>query len=592
MFKKFFFHIIYQRKKESFTAYVFRICAPANIMAAAFMFLYAAFFLKMTAEDFTKNALYFALAGITVQFVIAPFTNALVTKRISRDLMFLKNMKLSDIEKENLLSEILEYPKSKTIEVFFVFLIYGIAFNIILYLQRKINFSTALILYLCCTFVAYLSAILASYFIATICCQKAVNLIEKDQDKKYSVGKNVFRYSLTTLFLLYIIFPIFACLCLTFIFLLYNKALITTTEELLKILFNLSVLSFAELITITLFAFLFFGRIHNYNNSMQKGLLSIDKTNLKASSLIPVDLFTEISYSMYLINRTIVLFKNLMENTAKINERLNGNAQSLSAIVKESESTSVSQLAGIEEILATMRSSLEQTTLIERKIGEVNNVAAKTKENVIEGFESVKKTGLKMQEVIQANQSTILGIQSLNNKINSIWDIVNLIDSVADQTKIIAFNAELETENMQEEKERFENVASEIRSLASGVMSLTEEIRSQIQEIQQSSNELILSGKAGSKKFSEGNELILALEENFEKIDNSAKLTATSSEVIQKVIVEQKLAFDGIVEQLEQINASLENFKSAANNISDTVQELGKNSSHLTSLYISKEEEK
>ena len=524
-----------------------------------------------------------------MQFILAPFTNNFITHRISQDLRFFRDMKTTDADQEKLLAEILEYPKTKTMEVLVTFSVYGLLFLVILFVQYRISVRTAVILYVSCACCAYFSAVVASYVIAQICCTKATAIISRGENKEHSAGKKAFRYSLTTLFFIYIILPLVADGILTFAFVRYNAGSAETMTSLFEMTGQLAVVSAMEVCMTSLLALLFFLRIRRYNSIMQKALRSIDKDSVMDAHLLPVDLFTEISYSMYLINQTIIMFRTIMHSSMDINRQLTADSQSLSAIVKESETTSVSQLAGIEEILATMRNSSAQTTMIEKKIKEVNNVAVKTKENVDSGFESVRENGMKMQEIIQANQSTIAGIQSLNNKINSIWDIVNLIDSVADQTKIIAFNAELETENMQEGRDRFENVASEIRSLADSVMKLTGEIRSQIQEIQHSSSALIVSGQTGSQKFAEGSELILALEEKFAKIDDSARLTASSAKVIQQIIAEQQQAFDGIVEKLEQINASLENFKSAANNISNTVQELGNNSDHLSTLYVSKE---
>ena len=138
---------------------------------------------------------------------------------------------------------------------------------------------------------------------------------------------------------------------------------------------------------------------------------------------------------------------------------------------------------------------------------------------------SIKQNLEKMQEIILANQSSIMGIQSLSNKIKSIWDIVNLIDGVADQTKIIAFNAELEAENIQESKQKFKNVAQDIRTLADNVMILTKEIKNQIQQIQNASSQLIDTGVDCTTKINQGNSLTQELEEKFKTITNSASQT-------------------------------------------------------------------
>ena len=71
---------------------------------------------------------------------------------------------------------------------------------------------------------------------------------------------------------------------------------------------------------------------------------------------------------------------------------------------------------------------------------------------------------------------TISGIKMLGEKIESIWDIVNIINGIADQTKIIAFNAELEASAAGEAGKNFQIVATEIRRLADSTVSSTNEI--------------------------------------------------------------------------------------------------------------------
>ncbi|MBQ1661613.1 MAG: methyl-accepting chemotaxis protein, partial [Treponema sp.] len=348
-------------------------------------------------------------------------------------------------------------------------------------------------------------------------------------------------------------------------------------------------LSIANIVFLALSAFVYFRRIKKYSETMQKALLSIKNSQGKKTGLIPLDLSTEISYTIYLVNQTIMLFSSIISQAASTNEEITVATQNLSSIAEETAATAIEQTASVKEIIATMESADKLSKSIGKKIVEVNNVARKTSENIDFDSESITQNLEKMREITDSNQTSILGMQSLSGKIKSIWDIVNLIDGVADQTKIIAFNAELEAESISEGKDKFKNVARDIRTLADNVIQLTKEIRGQILKIQDSSNELIHKGQDCTDKIKEGNDLTVELEEKFRLIKDSAFLTQSASEKIQSVINSQSDYFSGIVQKLQQIGMGVEKFNDSTRIIAETVQNLRIDSNHLSKIKFQSE---
>ncbi|MBQ2080677.1 MAG: methyl-accepting chemotaxis protein, partial [Treponema sp.] len=348
-------------------------------------------------------------------------------------------------------------------------------------------------------------------------------------------------------------------------------------------------LSIANIVFLALSAFVYFRWIKKYSETMQKALLSIKNSQGKKTGLIPLDLSTEISYTIYLVNQTIMLFSSIISQAASTNEEITVATQNLSSIAEETAATAIEQTASVKEIIATMESADKLSKSIGKKIVEVNNVARKTSENIDFDSESITQNLEKMREITDSNQTSILGMQSLSGKIKSIWDIVNLIDGVADQTKIIAFNAELEAESISEGKDKFKNVARDIRTLADNVIQLTKEIRGQILKIQDSSNELIHKGQDCTDKIKEGNDLTVELEEKFRLIKDSAFLTQSASEKIQSVINSQSDYFSGIVQKLQQIGMGVEKFNDSTRIIAETVQNLRIDSNHLSKIKFQSE---
>ena len=341
----------------------------------------------------------------------------------------------------------------------------------------------------------------------------------------------------------------------------------------------------ANIVILTCLVFLYFSRIKKYTEKMQGGLLSINANEIEEAKDLPVDMSSELSYTMFLINKTMHLFSSLMKRTFEINGMIDIACQNLASIAEESKSTAITQSTGAKEIVSTMQFANKQALSIETKIHEVNNVASKTKESVDFGFEAVKQNISKMQEIRASNLTTIEGIEKLSKRIASIWDIVKLIDSVTDQTKIIAFNAELEADSISGPKEKFQNVAYEIRSLTDSVMSLTKQIKEHIQLIQSTSNVLIEAGQECSEKIEDGNNLTLELQKKFNEIKVSATRTSKSASQIIETIKAQREAFSMITDKLQQTSASIENFTSSTQTISSVVHNLQAGSKHLSSLY-------
>ena len=257
----------------------------------------------------------------------------------------------------------------------------------------------------------------------------------------------------------------------------------------------------------------------------------------------------------------------------------------LSEISQTTASTSLEQSTGVKEILATMEDTDSQTRGIVDKIGDVTDVAEGTAKNVETGFSTLQSNLDQMNDITQANISTIQGIRELGEKIGSIWEIVKIINDIADQTRIIAFNAELEASSAGESGKNFHIVANEVRRLAAGITNSVEQIKDRITEIQHSSDNLIITSESGTEKIREGLELSEKLKEKFSDIQKSSEITVESALQIKDIIYQQSAAFDQIVATVRQISAGIENFSTSTNTVNDTAKKLQNAANNLENLH-------
>ena len=253
-------------------------------------------------------------------------------------------------------------------------------------------------------------------------------------------------------------------------------------------------------------------------------------------------------------------FETILKRIRASSRTLLESVQELSVSSQEISSTSNQQAAAVKEIVSTMEDSDQLAKSIATRIHEVTKIAKRMKDVVDKGFGIIKGSLGKMDEIKTTNADTIIGIKSLSDRIENIWDIVNIINGIADQTKIIAFNAELEASSAGEAGKNFQIVASEIRRLADNTVSSTNEIRTKINEIQSSSDNLIVSSEEGTEKISEGWSLSNDLQEVFEDILTSSEISANSAEQIAHSINQQVAAFDQILQTLKQISEGIDNF--------------------------------
>lgn len=599
--------ILLQKNNETFLQYTLRLYLPANIIYAIIMLTYT-----LALISYSKDSLFYALAIATVsslvfEAIFSPIIHSLMTKKISRMLFYNELGTFDADDKKQLLYEILRYPVYKALETFIHFLLSSLVLSFMIFTILNLDAKVFYSLLVMQVFSAYFISLVNYHSMEVVCSEKAMKLIQDGIDIE-SIEKNYLGMSQRLLFFVYVLIPLFilgtnifnvinlgnmelifhkngSLIAKSLSRLEQNGAFSFRKIESLDLTIRVIIFAFANIVILTCLVFLYFSRIKKYTEKMQGGLLSINANEIEEAKDLPVDMSSELSYTMFLINKTMHLFSSLMKRTFEINGMIDIACQNLASIAEESKSTAITQSTGAKEIVSTMQFANKQALSIETKIHEVNNVASKTKESVDFGFEAVKQNISKMQEIRASNLTTIEGIEKLSKRIASIWDIVKLIDSVTDQTKIIAFNAELEADSISGPKEKFQNVAYEIRSLTDSVMSLTKQIKEHIQLIQSTSNVLIEAGQECSEKIEDGNNLTLELQKKFNEIKVSATRTSKSASQIIETIKAQREAFSMITDKLQQTSASIENFTSSTQTISSVVHNLQAGSKHLSSLY-------
>ena len=566
-----FFSLFSSKKTQnwSFTQKTVITLMPYNLISAVLLGFYISSFISIRQHDRL-----FLLAGSAIiifitQCIVTPIVHKMLSQSISGRLKNLDAIGMDIKERTAFVKDIVRFPLKIGFASICIFILCIV--TMAMFMKFTINFKHhfELIIIKVGMPVSYFSFLLTFNKSQKICSATAEKVARDGLDNREIEINHYFGASMRTRFIIYVILPLVVCSFMT-----YYVAHIRVSVTFLS---SIAVINSAVVSGLT---YLFFGQIKNYTTQMNAALGELLKNKSSSTSFFPTDFSTNISYTMYLLNKTIALFKSLVENTASINTKLNEAVSSLSSVSTETSSTATEQAVTSKTVQETMENLKTASGTIQAKVQEVMNVANKTSEQVEINFNRLEENLSKLKEITATNDETIHGIQNLSAKIAAIQDITSLINTVASQTKIIAFNAELEA--VSTDAQEFEEVAKEIRILADNTMSLTKEIKDTISEIEEAIAILIKTGKDCTAKIEEGNEISAQLEKHFFNIQKSAQDTTSTASKIYEVTGQQTLSFNSIVILLQDISRQLTDFSNASKTITNTVANLNTQTQAIT----------
>ncbi len=550
-------------QQTNFSRHILLSLIPYHCLVTIALIVYTITFINIPQNVLAKFIMISLGLSVTIQFVISPFIHKAVISQLINRLNYYYSTGLSPKERTLLIKKLLKYPVIKGIEILAQFsaglVLCAIAYYVILDLSK----SQLVLFYGITICASYTSFVITTDRTQKICNAEVQRIAQKGIDEEMIGKDHFYGLPLHTLFFLYIIIPMIICSFFQYMGIVFEYS---NTKML--------ILSATNILLISFLSILFFRRLKNNFATMNKVLTSLIEDKSRLTDRFESDFASEISYTMYLLNKTIALFQSIMTNTAKINRAINESTINLSSVSTETASTSTEQYSISNEILTTMKSLDQNSTDIETKATEVMNVADKTAQQIDHSFAMLQQNLEKIDKIRNSNTITINGIQSLSNKLGAILEIVNLINSVTSQTKIIAFNAELEASSIKDSNNDFQGVALNIRSLADRTTKLTNDIMENINEIKILNNNLIETGHEFMEQINEGSALSTELEEKFNYIQSSALRTLTESRVVQTSVPEQTLAFKQIETALININEKLNELTGSSQQIPNTIAKL------------------
>jgi methyl-accepting chemotaxis protein len=534
----------------------------SEIIAIGFGFPVAAAYvlilLNMSFDTAIKVLIFATIVAILVELLLAQPTNLLVSRKVRQGVKDWDDGKLKDCAAiQSLFAQLHRLPLSYGILIF-ARIVLGSTITIFYMGTLGIPVSVCLMASVLSSYGSYLAGVLAFVTVTKLNAPVAEAIIASGSIPEDVIAKKRF-FSLPVLTKnIFFLFVPVVVTNLSIFFCVWTAGIYNTPfdQMMVRLVGDLLV----SVATMAAFMILSTRMITAPLASLEKSLVTLSSGAGDFSERIPTGLGDDFAYIAHLMNKAIDNFQEVITKVKGASFNLNSSIQDLNVSTQEISATSNQQAAGVKEIISTMEDSDQLSKRVAAQANEVARIAEGTKEVVATGFGIIKESLDKMDSIKEANAQSIRGIKELGDKIERIWDIVNIINGIADQTKIIAFNAELEAASAGEAGKSFQIVATEIRRLADGTVNSTSEIKSRINEMQNSSDHLILSSEEGTTKIIAGWELSNKLRTLFEDILKTSEISSDSAQQIAGSIDQQVVAFDQILVTLKQISAGIDNF--------------------------------
>lgn len=162
--------------------------------------------------------------------------------------------------------------------------------------------------------------------------------------------------------------------------------------------------------------------------------------------------------------------QNIVSSVSSSAKEMQDSASSLSAIAEQTSKQSMSVASATEQSSANVQTAAAAAEELSVTVKSIN--------------QEISEASLRAQDASTEAGKTNSAVESLQESVEQIGDVVSLIQDIAEQTNLLALNATIEAARAGDAGKGFAVVANEVKNLAAQTSQATEEISSQIEQMQ------------------------------------------------------------------------------------------------------------
>ncbi len=231
----------------------------------------------------------------------------------------------------------------------------------------------------------------------------------------------------------------------------------------------------------------------------------------------------KIGYEIAIMNSIIT---DMLLNNQEDGIKLRDTASELSNNVTVLSKNATNQAASLEEVAASVTEVTANVNQTSQKAQNMFTISSETKESSSLGKDLANKT--------------VLAMDQINEKVQTINESIALIDQIAFQTNILSLNAAVEAATAGEAGKGFAVVAQEVRNLASRSAEAAKEIKDLVE--------------SASQQTLEGKEISTSMIAGFEKLEEKINETNIIINDVASGAKEQTEAMISISETINNLD--------------------------------------
>ncbi|GAB6158969.1 methyl-accepting chemotaxis protein TlpC [Desulfotomaculum varum] len=266
-------------------------------------------------------------------------------------------------------------------------------------------------------------------------------------------------------------------------------------------------------------------------------------------------------------NQMAQTMQRLIEQLAQYSSTLASQSQEMAAAAQQIGAMVEEITSNTTQVAATAEQGSAAAGMAVEQVGQVE-------ENARLGNKAVRQAVDKMAVIQQSVQGTADSIGILNQRCQSIGQIIEVIKNIAEQTNLLALNAAIEAARAGESGRGFAVVAEEVRKLAEQSAKAAEDITNLIQRVQRRATEAVQEMGASAREVNEGVEIVnqagaslTVISEQVSEMSRMIKEIANGTDVTSQNT--QQLAASS-----DQINTSVQHLASSSQNVAQLAQDM------------------